>query len=391
MSKNYKSIFRSAKYLILISNELSEYSEKIKVNDPKLEVYSTLLKNLSSMTNNIKDVRRDDLLIVLKKEFINSEIKKEIHSFFKNKLDIIKPYILFFSERTFLQKEKIQIMKADNFYYQLSGITYIDIEIKNLYQYLAVVFTLMRENERLQQYISDSFSSIINEQVIKKQKEKIEKLYKELELLSKIDLLTKLLNRKAFYEALTRERKRALRDIWRLESINRPSGIPIPEQFKDFITDETETIPANTFLDHYGRFVCMMIDIDNFKKVNDTHGHLVGDMVLIKIGEVLNSKIALRENDVAGRFGGEEFIILLPETNSQNAKIPANRLRHYINKILFKSEKKTFHITVSIGISKFRIDDKNIDDVIKRADKALYYSKNNGRDMVTVYEDVFEM
>lgn len=386
-----KSIFISSKHLILVSDGLSEYSEKIKYEDPNLQVHITSFKEFPAFIKKVISVDKENLLLSIKIEFYDSKQKNEIYSIFKKETDNIKPYTLYFSEEAFLAEEKKNIIKDCDFFYQLSDLTYIDLEIKNLYQYLVVVFRLMREKERLNKYIADSFNNIISEQIIKKQKEKIESLYKELEQLSKIDILTKVLNRKAFYEALTQERKRTIRDIWRLECLNRPSDIPIPEQFKNLISDETENKPANTFLDYYGKFVCIMLDIDNFKQVNDTYGHLVGDMVLIKIGEILNSDIALRENDIAGRFGGEEFIILLPETNAQNAKIPANRLRHQINQILFKTKNDTFYITVSMGISEFKLDDESTDDVIHRADKALYYSKEHGKDMVTAYEDIWDV
>ena len=113
--------------------------------------------------------------------------------------------------------------------------------------------------------------------------------------------------------------------------------------------------------------------------------------MLKKIGEVLTSKVIFRENDIVARYGGEEFIVILPETNSKHAFVPAERLREFIKKIDFFDGRKTkFNITISVGISEFSMHDKSNEDLIKRADEALYYAKENGRDRVVIYEEVYK-
>ncbi|HOV15756.1 MAG TPA: GGDEF domain-containing protein, partial [Spirochaetota bacterium] len=235
--------------------------------------------------------------------------------------------------------------------------------------------------ERLNYYIVDSFQTIIDSEMINKQKREIEKLNHEITELSKIDFLTNLLNRRAFFEALEAEKKRTVRDNWRLTATT--------HCVKDCSYDFTAN-PDGKFLDHYGRFCCVLIDIDFFKKINDNYGHLIGDQVLKKIGEVLNNKSIFRENDIIGRYGGEEFILVLPETNSNNAKIPTNRLREYVKTIDFYDDKgNVFHISISIGLSEFNPNDKTNEDLIQRADQALYVAKQQGRDRVVVYEEIF--
>lgn len=135
----------------------------------------------------------------------------------------------------------------------------------------------------------------------------------------------------------------------------------------------------------------IMTDIDFFKGVNDTYGHAVGDLVLKTIAKVIRGQ--LREYDIAGRYGGEEFSILLPFTKISEAKMVAERLRQTIadktidiSKINPDSEVKKINITMSLGIYEIKEDD-NEDDLLRKADKALYQAKNTGRNKVVVYYD----
>lgn len=135
----------------------------------------------------------------------------------------------------------------------------------------------------------------------------------------------------------------------------------------------------------------IMTDIDFFKKVNDTYGHAVGDLVLKTIAKVIRGQ--LREYDIAGRYGGEEFSILLPFTKLEEAKMVAERLRKTIesrvidiSKVNPESEKKEISVTLSLGIYEMKVDD-NDEDLLKKADKALYEAKNTGRNKVVVHYD----
>ena len=130
----------------------------------------------------------------------------------------------------------------------------------------------------------------------------------------------------------------------------------------------------------------IMMDIDNFKHVNDTYGHLVGDMVLKEIATTIQKTI--RHVDIPARYGGEEFTIILPETAALNAVTIAERLRQKISEIEVKvDETTTIRPTVSIGISEFPNAADNIKDLIDWADKALYVSKENGKNCIHLYFD----
>ncbi|QEN04911.1 GGDEF domain-containing protein [Thiospirochaeta perfilievii] len=129
-------------------------------------------------------------------------------------------------------------------------------------------------------------------------------------------------------------------------------------------------------------FVIIMIDIDDFKRVNDTYGHQTGDDTIIGVSTIL--KKAIRTNDIASRFGGEEFVIMLRDAALDDAVVVAERIREGVEGLKVISNKDEINVTVSIGLAEFDIDlDKTPEDVISRADGALYISKKTGKNRVT--------
>jgi diguanylate cyclase (GGDEF)-like protein len=125
-----------------------------------------------------------------------------------------------------------------------------------------------------------------------------------------------------------------------------------------------------------------MLDIDHFKRVNDSFGHAAGDSVLQTLaGHLLES---IREVDEVGRFGGEEFLILLPGTTEKSAGKLADRLLGLVRGLEINTDDKVVKITISIGIAEYRISEESWDEFFKRADRALYQSKENGRDQWTI-------
>ena len=124
----------------------------------------------------------------------------------------------------------------------------------------------------------------------------------------------------------------------------------------------------------------LMIDIDHFKAVNDVYGHNAGDDVLKQLVGVVSD--ITRDEDLVGRLGGEEFALILPETDLEKAGILANRLREAVKRLSFPTEAGAFGISVSIGISVPEASDTDILPALARADKALYEAKRNGRDRV---------
>ncbi|NET35459.1 MAG: diguanylate cyclase [Cyanothece sp. SIO1E1] len=130
------------------------------------------------------------------------------------------------------------------------------------------------------------------------------------------------------------------------------------------------------------QFSVLMLDIDHFKQINDTCGHAVGDEAIKTIAKA--AVFSLREGDSFGRFGGEEFVALLPETNVDQAFEVAEQIRNTVAKVSIPARGRIARLTVSIGIASHNPEDRSIDALLKRADDALYEAKRQGRNRVIV-------
>jgi len=129
----------------------------------------------------------------------------------------------------------------------------------------------------------------------------------------------------------------------------------------------------------------MILDIDNFKNINDKYGHNAGDEVIIAVADILTQKT--RKSDVISRWGGEEFVILLPQTDTKGGKIIAKKIRRAVEGlIIYLENKKEIKLTISIGVSEVFAEDQTIDFSIIRADKALYQAKKDGRNKVKIHK-----
>ncbi len=171
------------------------------------------------------------------------------------------------------------------------------------------------------------------------------RLFEERERQARIDPVTNIYNRRGLYELGTRE-------LDRVERYNRP-------------------------------LAAIMLDIDHFKEVNDTHGHATGDLILKELANRLDEN--LRKIDILSRYGGEEFVILLPETDEKNALMVAQRLRNSVEEEPFTPNDLNIAITVSLGVSLIEGNHTSLDTLIEQADTAMYQSKSAGRNRVTIY------
>ncbi|MGM0651319.1 MAG: GGDEF domain-containing protein [Bacillota bacterium] len=169
---------------------------------------------------------------------------------------------------------------------------------------------------------------------------------KNLEWLSAIDCLTETYNHRFFQSRLAEEAARSRRN-----------GQPLSLVF---------------------------VDIDHFKQYNDLNGHIMGDLALKKSAAFLNKKT--RIHDIVCRYGGDEFVIILPDCSAKNAAVFAERLINSYNRLMFPSkDTKTNALSLSIGISDYPGSSSNITDLINQADKALFMAKEAGRNQVRVY------
>lgn len=133
----------------------------------------------------------------------------------------------------------------------------------------------------------------------------------------------------------------------------------------------------------HSNFSIVLFDIDDFKRINDVYGHPGGDYVLSAIGKTVKAS-GLRKHDMAGRYGGEEFLIILPGANQQQASDVAERIRKSIENHHFTYEKKKIHVTVSLGVASLKDTHGASSDLYKAADRALYDSKRAGKNKVTL-------
>jgi len=376
------------KNVLVIKNGLEDFLEiftEVKKNSPfcfNLVDYDDFLGDKYSEI--LRSNKQVNIIIVISDSFLvkaKDNLKQHFTSIYKlpfRNIVIINPADNYKTDSTVLSGEK----KIFQFYKSRD----IFLQAEYFILFLINQFNTILLSIRVSDFISDSFKEVIFSEQLKKKKIEVDNLYKELEERSRIDYLTQLFNRAAMFEFLAREKDRALRGIWRLN------------ESKEII-DKKELInnskvihsPQGKLRDHFGVFSLIMIDIDHFKAVNDNHGHLVGDKVLKKLGEYLLNKDIFRENDIAARFGGEEFIVILPETNAHHAVFPAERLANEFKMCQFTGKnKQSFNVTLSIGISEFYRSDVKCEELVHRADTALYYSKENGRDRITVYENITE-
>lgn len=128
-----------------------------------------------------------------------------------------------------------------------------------------------------------------------------------------------------------------------------------------------------------------LVDIDHFKEVNDTYGHAAGDEALRTIAARLREQI--RHPDTIGRYGGEEFLIVLPNSKVQAAVEQATRLCHHVRALQIESNSHLLSVTISVGVAQYKVGRENWEQFLHRADTALYQAKNNGRDGWAVAEE----
>lgn len=171
------------------------------------------------------------------------------------------------------------------------------------------------------------------------------------------------------------ERKATEEELRRLATTDSLTGTANRRQFME--TAEKELAR----LRRYGRAVSvLMLDVDHFKSINDNHGHAAGDQVLVGLADVCRD--CLRECDIIGRLGGEEFAIVLPETDEAVAMEVAERLRHRLSEMRIQSRGGDIRFTVSVGVAAALSADISIEAALSRADHALYAAKRAGRDRV---------
>ena len=222
----------------------------------------------------------------------------------------------------------------------------------------------------LQQAVNHHLLLVKNQELIEALKEKNEKLIlKEKELLNFNQTLEQKVDERTF------ELKQANEKL---------SELAMTDSLTKVFTRRAIFNKFNEEIDRAARYkrplVIAMVDVDHFKKFNDSEGHVLGDEALKKIAQAFCTN--LRKSDAVGRYGGEEFLLVLPETKLQSAKEIAERLRYNIEKISFQGQKEEAYLTVSMGLAAFPEHGISADDLVQAADHGLYMAKQQGRNQI---------
>jgi len=203
--------------------------------------------------------------------------------------------------------------------------------------------------------------------IINTQNKKLEKLNREKE---------NLINEK---EILNEELKKKNHQLYNMAITDKLTNIYNRAYIMDILSKEFTRSER-----HKLELSCIIIDIDHFKGFNDTYGHLIGDFTLKKTAELIKNN--LRNEDVLGRYGGEEFLIVLPSTNIDGAEIIAEKIRSIVDNTEYHINDLSFKVTISLGVSNSMIDNPQTEDILlKNADVALYKAKNSGRNRIVLY------
>ncbi|WP_373069364.1 diguanylate cyclase [Sulfurimonas sp.] len=306
-----------------VNDKIADMSEKIR---RKPELLSS-----ASIENEIKEVIK--LRIALDKESL-----KEMIESLDGVLDKLSVRLIEMIERSDKSTVEIEGIKKELEKYNEEG----EKSKENFKTAHKKLYTLALALESSTKDLSSDLNEH-NDQV-KKLSKRIEKLEKELDEAraeSKEDFLTKLYNKRALDEFL---------------------GVKEAE-----------------FNRHGHNYTIVMLDIDHFKSVNDKYGHGAGDLVLSAFAKILKQEV--RTVDIVGRFGGEEFMAILCETDSEGAVVFAEKVRKHIEKAKFMYKNERITVTVSAGLSE-RQSNISLDSTIKNADENLYKAKNNGRNQV---------
>jgi diguanylate cyclase (GGDEF)-like protein len=225
-----------------------------------------------------------------------------------------------------------------------SGFTLSDSEWLTV---LASQATVSIQNHKLYQKLQEHAETL--EEKVALRTAELAEANNELRLLAITDPLTKIHNRRYFFENAQKEVTRAYR--------------------------------------HKTKLSILLFDIDHFKRINDTYGHLAGDQVLQFIGKQM--KDTLRNIDLYARYGGEEFVILLPETGQAEALETAERLRQSFQDATIPSDNDAINITISLGVASLKHSEPiPLEKLLDQADTALYHSKEKGRNKVTHWQDI---
>ncbi|RLC50303.1 MAG: hypothetical protein DRZ79_04600, partial [Candidatus Cloacimonadota bacterium] len=286
-------------------------------------------KELAEKEKTIQSLQTEKEVIVQQNKQKEVKIKKLIQDKkqLDNRLDEIKKKVKLTSQELEILRKNKKIKEL-----QLAKQRTILIAIIVISGMILILLFVILNRYRMKKKISEK---------LEEKNKELQKAYKQLDHLARTDPLTNLSNRRDMLEKLEYEKHRSRR-----------SKVP---------------------------FVLIMADIDDFKYINDNYGHDAGDYVLVKLSNLMRNII--RKQDIIARWGGEEFLLFLPETDIFGGKILAEKIRKHIGNTKFEFKGKKIPVSVTFGVSEYN-NKLSLDECITKADKALYEGKRKGKNCV---------
>ena len=334
-----------------INDELQQLILNLDISDAYIKQLNVIRQKISDTNDPLQLPQYCISIIAIIIESTRDERRSSRHFLYTLNDSLTQFYLNFAcnvkqAEKTFSEQEQyVQALHKKSIRLKDTASQAVDIESlrKTIYAYVETVDHLLQAKEQQEHHqVRQQFQNMVREiKELQNETKDYQKTIKQQNKKLHIDFLTKIPNRSAWSERLKIEYSRHHR--------------------------------YNNLLN------IAIIDIDNFKKTNDTFGHLAGDKVLNVIAQSLQK--ALRNVDFIARYGGEEFALLLPEINSQQAHLALTKLREKIKNIPFKFKKEMITITISIGYTQFSKED-TMESAFERADNALYQAKSNGRNQI---------
>lgn len=336
-----------------ISAQLKNLLSSLESLDSRLELDIELLNAITQSNAIIEDTILFDDELVTSSSIYRTAIQVESQNLYRFRGQLIQILNEYYKKR--IEQSKQQAIKQITFL--------LGMALLALYVFLGVFISVNRslrelitfsediENGNLEGKLKvatkDEFKTLAN--VLEKMRLRLRVREHELISLTITDALTSLYNRKHFNDVISNMASTSIR-----------SSTPL---------------------------TLLLIDIDHFKKINDSYGHTVGDKCLIHVASIIKASL-VRKTDYAFRYGGEEFAILLPHTDENGAIAFTEKLIGMIRSSPWKSKDKTVYITISVGISccSEHLKKMDIESLINRADKALYDAKSSGRDQLKISE-----
>ncbi|MFW6138980.1 MAG: diguanylate cyclase [Spirochaetota bacterium] len=301
----------------------------------------------------------------------------------------------------------IVILTCNGHFHSSDAIIFLSVEKNNRIVFVnqsKKIDITIDSNDPLLQYIKENQRVIQLEEM--KQKKELQHLYElfkneEIELIvplrfkGRINGILCLKKKEEYFGEYTEEEKKYIDIIagfasvaienarlYEMATLDKKTGLYNHGFFQNRLIEEIARAER-----YKSDLSLLMMDLDHFKNINDTYGHMVGDEVLMQVAKTIKAKV--RAFDIPARFGGEEFTVILPETGVNDTSSVAERLRKSIQELSFSSQKGSFSIKASIGIAEYVHSVNMTEDIlIEHADRALYYAKEHGRNQVVVYENI---